>query len=74
MADMFLSLSELAVLTGRTVKSKQVKTLRNMGVPFFVNACGRPIVARAAIEGRVNVAGHTERPSRMGWSPGVLGD
>ncbi|WP_176317529.1 DUF4224 domain-containing protein [Burkholderia vietnamiensis] len=70
---MFLSPFELAVLTGRKVKSKQVEALRRMGVPFFINACGRAIVARSAIEGRANVSGRTESGVRSGWRPAVLG-
>ncbi|WP_410594122.1 DUF4224 domain-containing protein, partial [Bacillus sp. SIMBA_074] len=52
MSETFLSTNELVVLTGRKLKSKQVEALRRMGLPFFVNACGRPIVTRAAVEGR----------------------
>lgn len=48
---MFLNLDELAELTGRKLKSKQIEALRRMGVPFRVNAVGRPVVASAAIEG-----------------------
>lgn len=51
MSAMFLSLDELAELTGRKIKSKQIEALRRMGVPFRVNAVGRPVVAAAAIEG-----------------------
>ncbi|WP_244144447.1 DUF4224 domain-containing protein [Paraburkholderia tropica] len=64
---------ELVVLTGRKVKSKQVESLRRMGVPFFVNACGRAVVARSAIEGRTGVANRGESGARSGWSPAVLG-
>jgi hypothetical protein len=67
MNETFLSSQELVVLTGRKVKSKQVEALRRMGLPFFVNACGRPVVARSAIEGGKSVA------SRSSWSPSVLG-
>ncbi|MDE1143601.1 MAG: DUF4224 domain-containing protein [Paraburkholderia tropica] len=70
---MFLSPIELAVLTGRKVKSKQVEALRRMGVPFFVNACGRAVVARSAIEGRAGAASLRESGARTGWSPAVLG-
>jgi hypothetical protein len=73
MPEMFLSPAELAVLTGRKVKSKQVDALRKMGVPFFVNACGRAVVARAAIEGCASVVGRTENRSRAAWNPRVLG-
>lgn len=50
MADTFLSAEELVVLTGRKVKSKQVEILRRMGVPFFVNACGRAGFGRVTKE------------------------
>ncbi|WP_321857217.1 DUF4224 domain-containing protein [Paraburkholderia tropica] len=66
MASTFLSENELVVLTGRKVKSKQVETLRRMGVPFFVNACGRAVVTRVAIEGREEI-----RTTR-GWNPSVM--
>ncbi|WP_081059870.1 DUF4224 domain-containing protein [Burkholderia stagnalis] len=67
MADTFLSAEELVVLTGRKVKSKQVEILRRMGVPFFVNACGRAVVTRVAIEGRGEVR------AVRGWNPSVMG-
>lgn len=70
---MFLSPVELAVLTGRKVKSKQVEALRKMGVPFFVNACGRAVVARAAIEGSARAAVRPENRARGAWNPSVLG-
>lgn len=49
--SMFLNLEELTELTGRKLKSKQIEALIRMGVPFRVNAVGRPVVATAAIEG-----------------------
>ena len=52
MPNMFLTKEELAVLTGRKMKSKQVEVLRRMGLPFWVNAAGHPVVSVAAIEGR----------------------
>ena len=52
MSNMFLNADELAELTGRKVKSKQIEVLRRMAVPFWVNALGKPVVARVAIEGR----------------------
>lgn len=48
----FLSAAEVKQLTGRTLKAMQCAQLRKQGVPFFENAEGRPIVARAAVEGR----------------------
>lgn len=49
--SMFLNADELAELTGRKVKSKQIEALRRMGVPFRVNAVGKPVVATSVIEG-----------------------
>lgn len=65
MADMFLNPEELATLTGRKMKSKQIEALRRMGLPFHVNAVGKPVVARVAIEGR---APDTE-PTTPTWTP-----
>jgi len=48
----FLEPNDLAMLTGRKVKSKQIEALRKMGIAFFINACGKPIVPTSAIEGR----------------------
>ncbi|WP_082717506.1 MULTISPECIES: DUF4224 domain-containing protein [Burkholderia] len=67
--DTFLSTDELAVLTGRKLKSKQVDALRRMGIAFFVNAAGRPIVARSAIEGKKESA---PRNARRAWEPRVM--
>lgn len=52
---MFLTADELAELTGRKIKSKQIEALRRMGLPFHVNAVGKPVVSAAAIEGRKQV-------------------
>lgn len=49
---MFLTAEELAELTGRKIKSKQIEALRRMGLPFHVNAVGKPVVPASAIEGR----------------------
>ena len=73
LSDMFLSPIELVVLTGRKIKSKQIEALRRMGVPFLVNACGRAVVARSAIEGRSNSTGRAESGGRVVWNPAVLG-
>lgn len=52
MSDMFLTKDEVAELTGRKTKSKQVEQLRKMAIPFWVNALDAPVVPRSAIEGR----------------------
>lgn len=61
---MFLTADELAELTGRRIKSKQIEALRRMGLPFHVNAVGKPVVSAAAIEGRKQAA-----PSAPAWQP-----
>jgi hypothetical protein len=48
----FLTMEAVAMLTGRRRKSKQVEALRMMGLPFWVNPIGQPIVTVAAVEGR----------------------
>lgn len=75
MSDTFLSAEEIGelsgILTGRKGKTReqlQVAWLRTSGIPFWTNARGRPIVARAAIEGRSTSAESSPRK----WSPAVL--
>jgi hypothetical protein len=51
MSAMFLEDDEIAKLTGRKMKGHQVLALRQMGIPFFVNATGHPVVTRIAVEG-----------------------
>jgi hypothetical protein len=63
---LFLNPDELALLTGFRRKGRQVEQLRRMGVAFYVNGCGRPVVARAAIEG--SAAGTSPRT----WGPSVV--
>lgn len=48
----FLNSDEVVTLTGRKNKGHQISALRKMGIPFFVNACGKPVVTRVAVEGR----------------------
>jgi hypothetical protein len=67
---MFLTPEEIAVLTGRKVRSKQIEALRLMGIAFFVNAVGKPIVAKAVIEGRPGSAPPVKL--REPWRPNVL--
>ena len=52
MSTTFLSSEELKELTGRCTKTKQIEALRTMGLAFWVNPIGKPVVARVAIEGR----------------------
>lgn len=50
--DTFLTADAVVRLTGRRRKSKQIEALRTMGLPFWVNAIGEPVIAVAAVEGR----------------------
>lgn len=63
---MFLTETELAVLTGRKRKADQIAQLRIMGLPFFVNAAGRPVVTCSAVEGSKQ-----KEPQRQ-WIPAAL--
>lgn len=66
---MFLEPSEIRTLTGKAQKAKQIEQLRRMGVPFYVNASGHPVIARAVVEG-----GRKEQPANLKpWRPAVLG-
>jgi Domain of unknown function (DUF4224) len=66
-AAVFLNPDELAMLTGFHRKGRQVDQLRRMGIAFYVNGCGRPVVARAAIEGSAAATS-----PRMMWAPSVV--
>lgn len=65
----FLDPDELRILTGRAQKSRQIKALRDMGMPFFVNAIGLPVVARTAVEGRAHAV--ASEPKKA-WAPRVM--
>ncbi len=59
--DTFLTSDAVIKLTGRRRKSKQIEALRTMGLPFWVNAIGEPVVTIAAVEGR------KEAPREKAW-------
>lgn len=63
----FLEESEIAILTGRKIKSKQIELLRTLGITYYVNATGHPVVLRSAIEGR-----KVAPPPAKVWTPNVL--
>lgn len=67
MSSMFLDGAEIATLTGRKMKGHQVVALRQMGIPFFVNATGHPVVTRSAVEVRKNA-----EPAKKAWAPKLL--
>jgi hypothetical protein len=75
MSDTFLSPEEVAELTGvkvgrrgKTREELQAEWLRASGIPFWTNARGRPIIARAAIEGRTS---REELPKKK-WQPRLM--
>lgn len=59
----FLPSAALFELTGRKHKTKQIEALRRMGLPFWINALGKPVVSCAVIEGRKEAA----KPKK--WTP-----
>jgi hypothetical protein len=64
MNPMFLDREEVAFLTGRKTKRHQIDALRRMGLVYFVNATGHPIVTRAAVEGKSDLT-----PPKRTWAP-----
>jgi hypothetical protein len=64
---MFLSDDELAKLTGRPQKSKQIEWLRANGWRFAVRATGHPLVAISEAQ-RHLVGGATRAPAQPNWS------
>ena len=68
-AALFLETAELRMLTGRSFKNQQIDALRAMGIPFYVNATGRPVVVRSVLEGKPV----REIPKLSTWSPRVFG-
>lgn len=67
MSATFLTPEEIIELTGRMHKGLQIKALAKMGVPFYVNAIGRAVVTRSAIEGRVAAPA-----TKKAWTPRLL--
>lgn len=64
----FLSPEEIAVLSGRKSKTPQIEALRGMGIPFFINGIGHPVVARSVVEGGKAI---TEPPKKKWVPPGL---
>jgi hypothetical protein len=59
----FLDPEQLVKLTDRRQKSAQIAQLRKMGIPFFVNASGHPVVTESSLEGK------KKEPVSKSWSP-----
>ena len=64
--SLFLDPDDVAVLTGKKIKSGQIDQLRRMGIAFYINASGRPVVPKSAIDG----AREIEKPQQ--WKPALL--
>ena len=69
MSSMFLTPEEMAQLTGYKRHGKQIEALRQMGIVCRVNPAGRPIVARAGIEGAQAAA---PAPAGRRWQSGKV--
>lgn len=59
--SIFISDEDLVILTGRKNRKLQIAALKQMGLPFWVNPIGKPIVTVAAVEGR------KEPPPKKTW-------
>lgn len=73
--NLFLTPQEVVELTGiargrdgKTREQMQADHLRKLGVPFFPNAAGRPIVARTVIENGLQ----QKKQTQPIWQPAVL--
>ena len=69
---LFLTPDEIKELTGikqgkkgKSREALQAAALRTMRIPFYVNAVGKPIVARAVIEGST----HKKEAEAPAWEP-----
>ena len=72
-AMMLLTPAEIAELTdihkgrdGKSREERQVAALKNMRIPYFVSAIGRPKVSRSVIEGAKSIPIKDES-----WEPNV---
>lgn len=67
--EQFLTDEELYRLTGYRHPKKQAEHCRKVGIPFFPNVRGRPIISRDVINGTAKAASKKEQ---HGWQPAVL--
>ncbi|PSJ15975.1 DUF4224 domain-containing protein [Nitrosomonas supralitoralis] len=65
--SIFLDDDDVARLAGTKIKSRQVAQLRIMGILFYINAAGRPVVPRSAVEGNNQPLNQDQS-----WTPNVL--
>lgn len=67
MSDTFLDNEDVAKLTGiKRDKRKQCAHLRSIGIRFYQNAKGEPVVPRAVVEGL-----SVETKQDTTWSPAL---
>jgi hypothetical protein len=52
-SDTFLSPDEIRELTGYAKTAQQIEALRRMSVRYEINGRGKPVIARAWLEGRI---------------------
>lgn len=69
MSSTFLSRDEIKDLTGRSYLRLQIAALAKMGIPFFVNDVGRPVVARSNVEKR---SGPLPQAPKKKWKSNAL--
>ncbi|WP_244071893.1 DUF4224 domain-containing protein [Nitrosomonas sp. PY1] len=65
--SIFLDDDDVAKLSGSKLKSRQIDSLRKMGILFYINAAGRPVVPKSAIEGGIQTI-----KQEQSWAPNVL--
>ena len=65
--SIFLSQNDLELLTGKKRKSCQIESLRGMGIAFYVNAAGRPVVPVSSVNTK-----EPNKPEKEEWRPAVL--
>lgn len=66
--SIFLDDDDVARLAGTKIKSRQIAQLRVMGILFYVNAAGRPVVPKSAVELKSDTSQTLDQP----WVPNVL--
>lgn len=66
--EQFLNDEELYRLTGYRQPKKQAEHCRKVGIPFFPNARGKPIISRDIINGS-SAKAKSDKPA---WQPAVL--
>lgn len=65
----FMEPEDIVKLTGRTQRAMQIRALKKMGVAFFVNDIGRPVVLWDVVKGKQNA---NVAPAKKPWVPKVL--